>query len=51
MKLEEAASILGVSLEDITIDGLKQTYKKLALAWDPEKVGDVPLLLYCYKSV
>lgn len=38
MKLEEAASILGVSLEDITIDGLKQTYKKLALAWDPEKV-------------
>eukprot|EP01032_Pedospumella_encystans_P021186 gene21186-24046_t len=40
MKLEEAASILGVSLEDITIDGLKQTYKKLALAWDPEKCKD-----------
>lgn len=39
MKLEEAAAILGVSLEDITIDGLKQTYKKLAMAWDPEKVG------------
>jgi hypothetical protein len=39
MKLEEAASILGVSLEDITVDGLKQTYKKLALTWDAEKVG------------
>lgn len=39
MKLEEAASILGVSLEDITVDGLKQTYKKLALSWDPEKVS------------
>ena len=39
MKLEEAAAILGVSLEDITIDGLKQTYKKLALTWDPEKVN------------
>ena len=38
MKLEEAASILGVSLEDITIDGLKQTYKKLALTLDPENV-------------
>mmetsp|Transcript_19660 Transcript_19660/g.42689 ORF Transcript_19660/g.42689 Transcript_19660/m.42689 type:complete len:1034 (-) Transcript_19660:54-3155(-) len=41
MKLEEAASILGVSLEDITIDGLKQTYKKLAMAWDPEKSSDI----------
>lgn len=38
MKLDEAAAILGVSLEDITIDGLKQTYKKLAHAWDPSKV-------------
>lgn len=38
MKLEEAASILGVSLDDITVDGLKQTYKKLALAWESEKV-------------
>ncbi len=38
MKLEEAASILGVSLDEITIDGLKQTYKKLAVAWNPEKV-------------
>ena len=38
MKLEEAASILGISLEDITIDGLKQTYKKLAMALDPEQV-------------
>jgi hypothetical protein len=48
MKLEEAASILGVSLEDITIDGLKQTYKKLAMAWDPEKVGLLtPPLLEC----
>lgn len=47
MKLEEAASILGVSLEDITIDGLKQTYKKLALAWDPEKVSKSLLKDWC----
>eukprot|EP01035_Chromulina_nebulosa_P025493 gene25493-33267_t len=40
MKLDEAAAILGVSLEDITIDGLKQTYKKLAHAWDPSKCKD-----------
>jgi hypothetical protein len=46
MKLEEAASILGVSLEDITVDGLKQTYKKLALTWDAEKVGGDPLELF-----
>ena len=38
MKLEEAASILGVSLDEITIDTLKQTYKKLNSLWDPEKV-------------
>jgi hypothetical protein len=38
MKLEEAATILGVSLDDITVDGLKQTYKKLASSWEPEKV-------------
>jgi preprotein translocase subunit Sec63 len=39
MKLEEAASILGVSLEDVTKDGLKQSYKKLMVTWDPEKVS------------
>mmetsp|Transcript_6289 Transcript_6289/g.10441 ORF Transcript_6289/g.10441 Transcript_6289/m.10441 type:complete len:568 (-) Transcript_6289:66-1769(-) len=40
MKLEEAATILGVSLDDITLDGLKQTYKKLAVTCDPEKSKD-----------
>jgi hypothetical protein len=39
MKLEEAASILGLSLEDITVDSLKQTYKKLAVVWDKNRVG------------
>ena len=38
MKKEEVAAILGVSLEDITVEGLKQTYKKLALSWDLSKV-------------
>ena len=40
MKLEEAAAILGVDLDEITIDGLKQTYKKLVVAWNPEKSKD-----------
>ena len=44
MKLEEAANILGISLDDITVDLLKQTYKKLAMTFDPEKV----LLLFLF---
>ena len=48
MKLEEAAAILGVSLEDITLDGLKQTYKKLAVALDPEKVYHTLCVCCCY---
>jgi len=42
MKLREAANILGVSLDDLTVDGLKLTYRKLLLAWDPEKVITLP---------
>ncbi len=38
MRLEEAASVLGISLDDITLDSLKQTFKKLSIIWDPEKV-------------
>jgi DnaJ-class molecular chaperone len=38
MKLEEAAAILGVH-PDTPIETLKQTYRRLALAWHPEKVG------------
>ena len=36
MKLEEAASILGVSV-DTSVENLKQTYRKLALHWHPDK--------------
>lgn len=38
MKLEEAAALMGVSLDNITPELLKQTYKKLALSWDPQQV-------------
>jgi hypothetical protein len=38
MRLEEAATALGISLDDITLDSLKQTFKKLTVIWDPEKV-------------
>jgi hypothetical protein len=38
MKLAEAADILGISLEEVTVDSLKQTYKKLMTSWDNEKV-------------
>jgi hypothetical protein len=38
MKLAEAAHVLGISLEDVTIDILNKTYKKLVMTWDPEKV-------------
>ena len=38
MKLEEAAAILGVH-PDTPIETLKQTYRRLALAWHPEKVS------------
>ena len=37
MKLEEAAQILGVH-PDTPIETLKQTYRRLALAWHPDKV-------------
>ena len=36
MRLSEAASILGVH-QDIPIETLKQTYRRLALAWHPDK--------------
>ncbi len=51
MRLEEAAEILGLSLDDITLDDLKQTYKKLSIVWDPEKVAkhsDTQYRLYSY---
>eukprot|EP01040_Poterioochromonas_malhamensis_P005833 gene5834-6273_t len=40
MKLAEAADILGISLEEVTVDSLKQTYKKLMTSWDNEKIKD-----------
>ena len=50
MKLEEAASILGVSLEDITIDNLKQTYKNLALSLDKVPTVNIVWLDSCLES-
>lgn len=38
VRLEEAASILGVSV-DTPIETLKARYRQLALAWHPDKVG------------
>lgn len=40
MKLEEAACILGVSV-DTSVENLKSTYRKLALHWHPDKVNIV----------
>lgn len=37
MKLEQAASILGVAI-DAPLEVLKQTYRNMALAWHPDKV-------------
>jgi curved DNA-binding protein CbpA len=39
MRLEEAAEILGVSV-DTPIEVLKQNYRRLALHWHPDKVGE-----------
>ena len=40
MRLEEAASVLGVSIDEITVESLKQTYKKFTQEWDANKVYD-----------
>jgi curved DNA-binding protein CbpA len=37
MELKEAAAILGVPV-DTPLDVVKQTYKRLALHWHPDKV-------------
>ena len=44
MKLDEAAAILGVSV-DADLELLKQTHRKLALAWHPDKVQHYHKLL------
>eukprot|EP01033_Poteriospumella_lacustris_P010322 gene10322-7333_t len=41
MKLVEAAAILGISLEDVTTDSLKQQYRRLIMSWDPDTVRDI----------
>ena len=38
MKLEEAACVLGVSI-DTSVDNLKSTYRRLALHRHPDKVS------------
>ena len=43
MKLDEAAAILGVPA-DADLELLKQTYRKMVMAWHPDKVRT----LYCY---
>lgn len=40
MKLAEAANILGVTLEDITLDSLKLSYKRLVTPFENAKVCD-----------
>lgn len=40
MKLAEAAAILGISLDDVTTDSLRQQYRKLIMSWDPETVSN-----------
>jgi DnaJ-class molecular chaperone len=50
MRLEEAAAVLGVH-PDTPIETLKQTYRRLALAWHPDKVNtSIPEMLV-YKSI
>jgi hypothetical protein len=39
MKLAEAAHILGISLDEVTIDSLKKTYKTLITPIEKEKVS------------
>lgn len=38
MRVEDAAAILGVSLDEITNASLKQTYHELCASLDPAKV-------------
>lgn len=38
MKLQEAANILGLSLEEVTTESLKQTFRKLTTSSEAEKV-------------
>lgn len=46
MKLHEAAEILGISLEEVTPDILKTTFKKLTMSFDAEKVVQT-FVIYC----
>ena len=39
MKLAEAAQVLGISLEDVTLPGLKNRFANLTMSFDPEKVS------------
>ena len=50
MKLDEAAAILGVH-PDTPIETLKQTYRRLALAWHPDKVKQIALTIQFDKSL
>ena len=38
MRVEDAAAVLGVSLDEITTSSLKQTYQELCASLDPSKV-------------
>ena len=50
MRLEEAAEILGVSV-DTPVETLKQTYRKLALHWHPDKVRFLGLDIFLTRHI
>lgn len=47
MKMEEAAAILGIPV-NADLEILKNTYRKMALAWHPDKVGRIIITHYSY---
>lgn len=47
MKLDAAAAILGVSIDD-PVDVLKEAYKKKVIAFDPEAVSLSDLCMHVY---
>lgn len=50
MRLEEAAAVLGVH-PDTPIETLKQTYRRLALAWHPDKVNTSISEILVYREI
>lgn len=49
MDVDEAAAILGVPA-DADLELLKQTHRKLALAWHPDKVCHVVIVMNLFMN-